>query len=236
VIGAHKSELNATVVSPTAVAVATECPSSSGDCTYTNPSTTDDVWIATEFSATAAPGSKSESESDTTGAIVSVQCLAGQTPVCSWALNQTTGAAGGSCGFFVAAGAAVHCTTVGKLSSTTAHAQQLSGKILAGAASGTPGASQDRDGQAECPIVTGEKATTMCDCGKSNAAATDIVVAVRAESIDDGFNSFHCFVDGANVCAFGTNENNRFNAGGCYFVVAAGDSYSECCTLSFSLR
>lgn len=123
----------------------------------------------------------------------------------------------------VGAGADLKCEMKGDFTDVTAHKQLLSGKIVGADAVGR---TFDGSGGA-CPIVTGAQATTMCDCGLQNTRKTDVAIAVQAESIDDGFNSFHCFIDGANVCAFGTNVHNRFNGGGCYFFVQAGSVYSK---------
>ena len=51
---------------------------------------------------------------------------------------------------------------------------------------------------------------------------TDSIVAMSATSIDENFNSFHCFTSGVNVCAFGTNTNSKGNGGSCLFVLPAG--------------
>ena len=48
-----------------------------------------------------------------------------------------------------------------------------------------------------------------CDCGWTNAGDEDAVVVAEVKSSDNNFNSFHCFIDGANVCAWGSNRNNK---------------------------
>ena len=43
---------------------------------------------------------------------------------------------------------------------------------------------------------------------------------------DSGFDSFHCFIGGANVCAWGTgNSDEDGNGGSCRFLLAPGATY-----------
>ena len=90
-------------------------------CSYTNPSKTSDVWLAASFGADAGNGPSTSS----------VLCTVDDVAVCSWALNQSTGSAASSCGFFVAAGASVKCVAKGTLTKVTSYAQALSGHVLA---------------------------------------------------------------------------------------------------------
>jgi len=91
----------------------------------------------------------------------------------------------------------------------------------------------------------------MCDCGAKAAGKTDSIVVATVSSADEGFNSFHCFVDGANVCGalllpagcmllhscallltakanpgWGSNTGNKGDGGGCWFVIPAGSTYN----------
>jgi hypothetical protein len=76
-----------------------------------------------------------------------------------------------------------------------------------------------------CPTAS-FPGTSDCDCGFTNpSTSTDAIVTIVAESVDDGFNSFHCYVDGANVCGWGSNEGMNSSTGSCSFVLPAGEAY-----------
>lgn len=238
-IGAHSAELNGTILGTGVAPTEIGCPhEGSGVCSYTNPSQTSDVWVATSFGADSGNGTTT-----------SLMCTTNGVTVCSWGLNQSTGAAGGSCGFFVSGGATVKCVVKGMLGKVTSHVQALSVRVLAPASSmaaspashtqhtttvttvspsriDTADVIDVKSNSSTCPMITGASGKTMCDCGVANTDTTDFAVSVHATSNDDGFNSFHCFIDGANVCAWGSNLRNRNNAGGCYFVVPAGSMYN----------
>lgn len=202
VIGAHGSPLIEGVVAPKASPKAiTLVPS------YTNGGTTDE-WIGASFVGTTGLGG--------------IACTLGaqHLPVCGWSVNETASESGSSCGFMLPAGAVVTCTPFGAAPSVTAaHSLTLS-DAFAALPSTPPSASS------ECPIHNKDGSPTICDCGFANTAATDAVVVATVSSSNADFNSFHCFVGDANVCAWGSNRANRGDGGSCWFVVPAGSTYN----------
>eukprot|EP01084_Bolivina_argentea_P138344 243579_1 len=70
-------------------------------------------------------------------------------------------------------------------------------------------------------------ASTMCDCYFENPSQTDdVLIIMQSVNENDEFNSYHCYIWGVNVCAWGANNNNLNDGGGCYFILPAGAMYN----------
>lgn len=175
----------------------------SADCSYGNTGKAD-VWISTVFTAVTADA----------GAVV---CATGGHPVCQYSVNATRGETS-SCGFLLGAGRSLECKVRGATGTIKGSAQavELASSFSSAAPPGDLGV---------CPIVRKDGGASMCDCGVGPTGA-DTAVAVLASSTDEGFNSFHCYVDGANVCAWGSNRGDKGDGGSCWFVVPAGAMYN----------
>jgi hypothetical protein len=52
------------------------------------------------------------------------------------------------------------------------------------------------------------------------------MVQMSALSVDQNFNSFHCYYYGVNVAAAGTNRNNQGNGVSSFFILPAGSTYN----------
>ena len=62
--------------------------------------------------------------------------------------------------------------------------------------------------------------STMCDCYFENPSDTDdMLIIMESVNMDNQFDSYHCYIWGVNVCAWGANNDNLNDAGGCYFVL-----------------
>jgi cysteine peptidase B len=78
---------------------------------------------------------------------------------------------------------------------------------------------------AVCPAESTN--TTFCDCSFENPSTdADLFVVINAKNEDGAFNSFHCYVGGANICAWGVNNGEQGSMGQCSFLLPAGASYS----------
>eukprot|EP01065_Artemidia_motanka_P047909 TRINITY_DN75_c0_g1_i2.p1 TRINITY_DN75_c0_g1~~TRINITY_DN75_c0_g1_i2.p1 ORF type:complete len:760 (+),score=179.49 TRINITY_DN75_c0_g1_i2:91-2370(+) len=193
VIGAHASKMSsAAVASSPSQAETLPCTGSSG-CSYKNSGK--DAWVGLEFSA------------DTNS---SLSCKYGSLEVCSWGTNSAGG--GGSCNFILPASATLRCQ--GNVKVTSAAALRFADAVL--------DASAEFEPKWSCPNKTYPE-PNMCDCSVTNPHVDkDIAVAVSAQSVDGNYNSFHCYYGGANVCAWGSNRDDKGDKGGCYFILAAG--------------
>lgn len=82
-----------------------------------------------------------------------------------------------------------------------------------------------------CPNATYPQAT-YCDCYFENPFANnDVLIIMNALNTDNQFNSFHCFMYGVNVCAWGADNDNNDDMGGCWFILPAQSMYN--CTMEW---
>ena len=213
VIGAHAAKLGsgAVIASGSEPAPLAKCATGGAMCSLTNPSATADLWVGATFGASAGNFS------------AGLRCTVaggGVARVCNWATIGRPAGSESSCGFMLPAGAAVECVLTGNLVNFVAVGQKLAGAFApaAGSAATSSGA---------CPRGTSPDKSTDCDCGLANPGTKDALVVVATGSVDAGYNSFHCFVDGANVCGWGSNTNSRGDAGGCVFLLQQG-AYFNC--------
>ena len=202
VIGAHYSPLATNIVVPRAASTQIACTGANG-CTYTN--TGSDAWVGLTFSAQQRQGQ--------------LKCSYGQFEVCGWAVNTAGGAS--SCNFILPSQATLTCTGTANIGS--AQALALSTSVVDAAAALEPTWS--------CPNVTYPK-PNLCNCDYTNPHTDrDLVVSVTSSSVDNNYNSYHCYYGGANVCAWGSDRNDDSDRGGCYFILAAGQQFT--CQMEF---
>ena len=192
-IQADAADMATTIVKQGSSSEQIPCTGTSG-CTYKN--TGSDAYVGLAFSSQAASTYK---------------CHYGKLEVCSWTVTSAGGA--GSCNFILPSSATLTCSGTSQV--TSAQALRLSESVLE--------ASAPLEAGWNCPNVTYPK-PNMCDCTYTNPHADkDLVVSVSSESTNDGYNSFHCSSGGSNVCAWGSNRNNQGDAGGCWFILGAGE-------------
>eukprot|EP01065_Artemidia_motanka_P023542 TRINITY_DN2817_c0_g1_i1.p1 TRINITY_DN2817_c0_g1~~TRINITY_DN2817_c0_g1_i1.p1 ORF type:complete len:787 (+),score=161.39 TRINITY_DN2817_c0_g1_i1:52-2361(+) len=194
VLGAHWAPISGTVIAPSPSQAETiPCTGSSG-CSYAN--TGGDAWVGMVFSASTN---------------ASLSCTYGSgVRVCDWGVNGAGG--GGSCNFLLPASATLSCQ--GNAQVTAAALLRFSRNLIDANAAAE---------QWDCPKKTYPK-TDMCDCTIYNPHKDkDLAVVVNVQSVDDSFNSFHCFYNGANVCAWGNNKHDDTDRGNCYFMLPAGE-------------
>ena len=202
VIGAHYSPLATNIVVPRAASTQIACTGANG-CTYTN--TGSDAWVGLTFSAQQRQGQ--------------LKCSYGQFEVCGWAVNTAGGAS--SCNFILPSQATLTCTGTANIGS--AQALALSTSVVDAAAALEPTWS--------CPNVTYPK-PNLCNCDYTNPHTDkDLIVSVTSSSVDNNYNSYHCYYGGANVCAWGSDRNDDSDRGGCYFILAAGQQFT--CQMEF---
>ena len=192
-IQAAAADMTTTIVKQGSSSEQIPCTGTSG-CTYKN--TGNDAYVGLAFASQAAS---------------SVKCHYGKLEVCSWTVTSAGGA--GSCNFILPSQATLTCT--GNAQVTSAQALRLSESVLE--------VSAPLEAGWNCPNVTYPK-PNMCDCTYTNPHADkDLVVSVSSASTDEKYNSFHCYSGGSNVCAWGSNRNNKGDAGGCWFILGAGE-------------
>jgi C1A family cysteine protease len=213
-IGVHGVKLNGTVVDPaTPDFFDLPCPSSTGaSCSYKN--TKQDLWVQLGFSVTSIASTTTAAASPAT-----ISCSYGAgTEVCYFSSISASDA--GSCAFILPQGASLQCATSGgAIAVSSAKARPFARSIVPRQQSGAANSTG-------CPAKTLPDAT-LCDCAYENPSAEhDVMVALSSESIDDEFNSFHCFLSGVNVAAAGTNRNNKGNGASSFFIVPAGALYN----------
>eukprot|EP01062_Namystynia_karyoxenos_P021880 TRINITY_DN1834_c0_g1_i4.p1 TRINITY_DN1834_c0_g1~~TRINITY_DN1834_c0_g1_i4.p1 ORF type:complete len:779 (+),score=183.03 TRINITY_DN1834_c0_g1_i4:80-2416(+) len=198
VLGAHAMPMTVAAVSSSAQGASLGCSGKeAGKCSYTNGA--HDAWVGLAFSAPSN---------------ATLSCKHKQMQVCSWAASGPGG--GGSCGFLLPAGAQLHC--------------QGNAQITAAAALPYATAVADSGAKLEpawnCPNVTYPN-PNLCDCSLvNNHTDKDLLVSVAAQSVDGNYNSFHCGIGSANVCAWGSNRDDEGDAGSCFFILPAGAEFS----------
>jgi hypothetical protein len=146
-------------------------------------------------------------------------CAAAGAAVCAWGSSALGPADGSSCAFLLPAGAALECAASrGRVDFSQSTALAFEAPYAAAGARPAPAG--------DCPPSSPKP--NDCDCSHVNNAtsATDEVVTIVSSSVDDGFNAFHCFVAGVNVCGWGSNRGERGSLGTCSFIVPAGEEYA----------
>eukprot|EP00483_Globobulimina_turgida_P012998 UN13022 len=124
-----------------------------------------------------------------------------------------------SCNFNLPAGKQMKCVTSGNVLISSAYSRTMTVSMLADA-------EPIRNESILCPNVT-FPLSTMCDCYFENPSTTDdMLIIVESANINNQFDSYHCYIWGVNVCAWGANDNNLNDAGGCYFILPAGAMYN----------
>jgi len=211
VIGAHGVLLNSTTLSAADPWSGIALTGPATHESYRNAGTRD-LWVQMLLTA----GSSGPSSSMT--------CRTGTMAVCTYAVTNNT-AGQSSCGFILPAGVVLECSATGGMSVTAASTRPFTDNVVPPAT-----VSKIPLAAATCPPITGATKSTMCDCAYTNPHANqDMIIGMSATSADANFNSFHCYVYGVNVCAWGSNLNNQRDAGSCYFILPAGATYN--CTM-----
>jgi hypothetical protein len=169
----------------------------------------------------------------------SLSCTYSDVQVCSWSANTTDIGQGGgsspgnstaqalrasSCGFLLPAGEKLECTIAdGGVAFGSATTHPLRRSIYGKTAAPLPD-------NYTCPdpptpmYPDGATAGNPCDCGWKNPRSdTDIVLAINALSVDDGYNNFFCYA-GVQQASFGADSGNRNDGGSSYFILGAGET------------
>eukprot|EP01064_Diplonema_japonicum_P010937 TRINITY_DN1817_c0_g2_i1.p1 TRINITY_DN1817_c0_g2~~TRINITY_DN1817_c0_g2_i1.p1 ORF type:complete len:781 (+),score=216.57 TRINITY_DN1817_c0_g2_i1:53-2395(+) len=197
-IGSHAAPLAANALTKNTH----EIPCSSGTCTYTNKLSTD-LWVAQSF------------ETNEPSLHNSFNCKYSNLTVCNYAVN---GTGGYSCGYVLPAGATVTCKANGQFDMRGSVGLEFAKTYLSNNA--------QTEAQWNCPLVSYPK-PNMCDCAYTNPHNDkDLIVMVTSSSTNGDYNSFHCAYEGTNVCAWGSNQNNNGDEGGCYFILPPGTEFS----------
>jgi len=135
-------------------------------------------------------------------------------PGCAWASDANGPTDASSCAFLLPAGVELDCAvTRGAVAFAPASATAL----LA------PLAGPEGPSYGPCPPASPKP--NDCDCGFAGNK-TDAIVSIVSTSVDGGFNSFHCYVEGSNVCGWGSNLDSRGSLGSCTFILPAGQEYA----------
>jgi hypothetical protein len=222
------------------------CPGAGGgSCSLPNTGATD-LWIQAAFASSPAAGANADNNASSSLACTLVGGTASGSPpsspsVCSFSTSTTsTSPTASSCAILVPAGATLVCTAAG---APLAYEQSQALTFSAPYALAPPASSPPA--QAPCPPAS-FPSTDMCDCSSPVANATagagaaaastaaavgDQVISISSVAVDGNFSSYHCFIDGANVCAFGVDSSNAGLGGGCTFILPAGASYT--CTMEW---
>jgi len=141
-----------------------------------------------------------------------IKCSVNDHNVCHYKSRNAESAS--SCAFLLPAGGSLVCEALaGSVTVLSATARDLArnlGPTLTPESKTCPPASTDG---------------TLCDCSYTNSANHDMLISMGASNVDDVFNSFHCYVGGANVCAWGVNNGEKGWAGQCNFILPAGAEY-----------
>ena len=184
---------------------------SSSSCQLT-PDAITDRWIQSAWSGGGGPDG---------GAFECTIAGSTSTPLCSWSSDSAGPSDGSSCAFLLPAAKTLSCkATRGTVKFTPSHAVALLEPLI-GAAPEAP---------VTCPPSSPNP--NDCDCSfDNNSTISDALVIITSRSADDNFNSFHCFYDGSNVCGWGSNVDSRGSAGGCSFILPAGETYT--CTMEW---
>lgn len=224
------------------------CPSSLAtvnDCTYTNTLGTD-MFVHTNYQTIVTNSSSS---------IVGFTCsLVGSTnsplPVrknftnpslCAFSAPLSgTASTGASCIFTVPTGGTYQCTSYNRTSSSVSNDLSTAGSTFLsfGSTIGLPlqrtyinTTDSNVPSVSTCPPAS-YPSTNMCDCSTLPApSSSDQLIAIHALAVDNNFSSFHCFIDGTNVCAFGVDTNNYGLGGTCAFILPANEQLT--CTMEW---
>jgi hypothetical protein len=172
-----------------------------------------DVWISTSWTAI----------SDSQNSTAAFVCAIDEKTVCAYSaaaigLNDLS-----SCSFLVPAQSELLCTAIhGKTIFLGSNQIAIFNEPYASANLPSAGVA--------CPPAH-VNTTNDCDCEFDNDNNVDVLVNIVSTSIDAGFNAFHCFIDGANVCGWGSNTNMNYSLGSCTFILPAGETYG--CTMEW---
>jgi C1A family cysteine protease len=209
-IGVHGVKLNGTVLAANAPDFDLPCPvSKSASCSYNN-TKNQDLWVQLGMSVTSV---------DSTAAPTSISCtIGGINEVCYF--SSITAGDAGSCAFILPRDASLQCeSSGGKIAVSSAKARPFAQSLM-------PAEQSTSNTSATCPSKSPKGAATLCDCAYENPYTNDVMVSLSALSIDQQFNSYHCFYYGVNVGAAGTNRNNQGNGASSFFIVPAGSVYN----------
>jgi hypothetical protein len=194
--------------------VVTNCPGTqllgktSSSCTADVQS--NDVWISTAWMAVSSSPTE----------LSSFVCTVDNIIVCAYGTAASGDEDSSSCSFLVPANSELSCnTTSGVTSFLGSYAIATFNSSYA--ENGLPSAG------VACPPAHVNK-TNDCDCEFDALPSADVLVQIVSTSIDAGFNSFHCFIDGANNCGWGSNIGMNYSLGSCTFIVPAGGSGYSC--------
>ena len=210
VIDADSTPLASGTLSPESP-VASSCPGTrtldvAGASSCTAPAQPRDTWVAAAWTAAASPAGAAAFECSVDGVVV-----------CAYAAAATGAADASSCTFLVPAQAELSCRATGG-------ATTFSGSSVVAAFSAPYAAAGLPPAGVACPPAHVNK-TNDCDCTYDAPPTEDVLVQIVSTSIDAGFNSFHCFMAGANVCGWGSNIGMNNSLGSCTFLVPAGSEY-----------
>ena len=163
----------------------------------------------------------------------SFTCAAGGIMVCSFSANTTAASdpasasaqsqRGGSCAFLLPAESSLTCTMgeEGGVDWVSATATPLRQSVYGKTAAALPANYTCPD--PPTPMYPDGRKGNPCDCGWINPYTDrDIVVAINALSVDDGYNNFFCYA-GVQQASFGVDSSNRNDGGSSYFILGAGE-------------
>ena len=175
---------------------------------YTNSNKDKDEWIYLEI----------ESSSKNTNTLQCNYRTTKNTPinVCNFTANDAASSMY-SCNFILPAGKSMRCIQTGDIFVNSAVSRTMTTSMVSG---------EPMSDVALCPNATYPD-STFCDCYFENPSTTDdVLIIMEAINADNQFDSYHCYIWGVNVCAFGSDNNNLNDAGGCYFILPAGAMYN----------
>jgi len=167
-----------------------------------------DSWVVAAFKGAAADAAAS-----------SFSCRAQGVTLCSFTTALTGPSDTSSCSFLLPANTTLSCSaTEGSIAfldppSALPFVSPYAGNLSGGGAAGPP----------PCPPA-GPKPND-CDCSLSGNATTDTFVTITSTTPDAGFNSFHCYYAGVNVCGWGSNTAMNKSSATCAFILPAGETY-----------
>jgi len=209
-------------------------------CTYTN-TNANDMFIHTAYQTVITSSSTNTvgfscSLMNTTSSYSITKNITNPA-LCSFAAPLSNIAStGSSCIFAVPAGSTYQCSSYSIPSPTDKNTMNQESSFLQfGTTIGLPlqsaYISNNVPSVANCPSASYPN-TNMCDCTTAPAPSTsDQLISIHALAMDNNFSSFHCYIDGTNVCAFGVDTNNYGLGGTCAFILPANEQLT--CTMEW---